>query len=53
MKGYYAQLNTELLNFDYNAITFVRTKYGKDYHIELGKKIAESLRVWGSVPCPR
>ncbi len=25
----------------------MRTKYGKDYHIELGKKIAELPGVWG------
>ncbi|MCY0860725.1 MAG: Lrp/AsnC family transcriptional regulator [Sulfolobaceae archaeon] len=47
IKGYYAQLNPDMLNFDYNVITFVRTKYGKDYHIELGKKIAELPGVWG------
>lgn len=47
IKGYYAQIDPTALNLDYIVISLVRVKYGKDYHIELGSKIANIPGVWG------
>ncbi|TRM96617.1 Lrp/AsnC family transcriptional regulator [Sulfolobus sp. B1] len=47
IKGYYAHLDPGLLNFDYTVISLIRAKYGKDYHVNLGSKIAELPGVWG------
>ena len=47
IKGYYAHINPLSLDLDYIVVTFVRAKYGKDYHIELGERIARLPGVWG------
>ena len=40
IKGYYAQIDPTALNLDYVIISLVKAKYGKDYHINLGNKLA-------------
>ncbi|AAY81429.1 ArsR family transcriptional regulator [Sulfolobus acidocaldarius] len=47
IKGYYAHIDPYALDQDYIVITFVRAKYGKDYHLNLGSKLAEIPGVWG------
>ncbi|MGB9729217.1 MAG: Lrp/AsnC family transcriptional regulator [Thermoprotei archaeon] len=47
IKGYHAYLDYQRLNLDYITITFVHGRYGKDYHVELGEKIAKLPGVWG------
>ncbi|WP_286188764.1 Lrp/AsnC family transcriptional regulator [Sulfolobus sp. S-194] len=47
IKGYYAYINPASLNLDYMVITSVKAKYGKNYHVELGNKLAQILGVWG------
>jgi DNA-binding Lrp family transcriptional regulator len=47
IKGYHAYLDPARLNMDYITITFVHGRYGKDYHVELGEKIAKLPGVWG------
>ncbi|QIW23834.1 Lrp/AsnC family transcriptional regulator [Sulfolobus sp. S-194] len=47
IRGYYAQIDPTALDLDYIVISSVRVKYGKDYHTELGSKIASIPGVWG------
>lgn len=47
IKGYYAYINPASLNLDYIVITSVKAKYGKNYHVELGNKLAQIPGVWG------
>ncbi|BAB66148.1 Lrp/AsnC family transcriptional regulator [Sulfurisphaera tokodaii] len=47
IKGYYAQIDPTALNLDYIVISLIRGKYSKDYHIELGSKLANIPGVWG------
>lgn len=47
IKGYYAYIDPASLNLDYIVISSVKAKYGKDYHVELGNKLAQIPGVWG------
>ncbi|BFI74515.1 Lrp/AsnC family transcriptional regulator [Sulfurisphaera ohwakuensis] len=47
IKGYYAQIDPTALNLDYIVISLVRARYGKNYHTELGSKLASLPGVWG------
>lgn len=47
IKGYYAQIDPNALNLDYVVISLIKAKYGKDYHVNLGSKLAELPGVWG------
>ncbi|AWR96827.1 winged helix-turn-helix transcriptional regulator [Acidianus sulfidivorans JP7] len=47
IKGYYAHIDPASLNLDYIVISSVRARYGKNYHIELGNKLAQIPGVWG------
>ncbi|BBD72913.1 ArsR family transcriptional regulator [Sulfodiicoccus acidiphilus] len=47
IRGYHASINPASLDLDYIVVTLVRTKYGKNYHNELGSRIAQIPGVWG------
>ncbi|MHA2055526.1 MAG: Lrp/AsnC family transcriptional regulator [Candidatus Hodarchaeales archaeon] len=47
IKGYYAAINAEKVEKDYQTIMQVRATYGKDYHNEIGNKLANLPGVWG------
>ncbi len=47
IRGYYAYIDPSSLNYDYMVISLIRGKYGKDYHVKLGEKIASLRGVWG------
>ncbi|BFH74001.1 Lrp/AsnC family transcriptional regulator [Sulfurisphaera javensis] len=47
IKGYYAHIDPASLNLDYIIISSVKAKYGKNYHVELGNKLAQIPGVWG------
>ncbi|MHA1993561.1 MAG: Lrp/AsnC family transcriptional regulator [Candidatus Hodarchaeales archaeon] len=44
--GYYAAINTEKVEKDYLTVMQVRASYGKDYHNEIGNKLADLPGVW-------
>ncbi|MHA2055001.1 MAG: Lrp/AsnC family transcriptional regulator [Candidatus Hodarchaeales archaeon] len=46
IKGYYAAINAEKVEKDYQTIMQVRATYGKDYHNEIGNKLANLPGVW-------
>jgi len=47
IRGYHAYVDPATLNLDYIVVTLVRTKYGRNYHNELGSRIANIPGVWG------
>ena len=46
IKGYYAAIDAEKVEKDYLTIMQVRASYGKDYHTEIGNKLANLPGVW-------
>jgi Lrp/AsnC family leucine-responsive transcriptional regulator len=47
IRGYHASIDPSSINLDYVIISLIKTKYGKDYHNILGKKLSELKGVWG------
>jgi len=45
--GYHAQVNFSMLDVDYVVISLIKSKYGPNYHEELGGKLAKLPQVWG------
>jgi len=47
IRGYHVYIDPLMLDLNYIVITFVKAKYGKDYHEIIGKKLSELPGVWG------
>ena len=47
IEGYYAKLNATLLGKDYTTISFVRGKFGPEYHEKVGKLLSKIPGVTG------
>ncbi len=46
IEGCYARINPAVFGIDYLTITFVRARYGPEYHKRVGEKLARIPGVW-------